>query len=226
MAESLSYDIEASSVRGVSTTPTNPGSRPYRSHKIPACDFCRRRKTRCTRDNVERACLPCRMYGAQCSTAIDSRLERNGTRKSRSAPKSKRARASAQVIRRDTTISANNQQQGNSRTSEADGMHDIPDSASKNTSNQSGHIVGPPMARDAQLLEQYLSPTGNRSTTTAYARSTPYSIYSDDPRNPVVYMKVPRQRGIPPAGNGTSSFSQFETMQKILEPLGPELLNM
>ncbi|KAJ9396058.1 transcriptional regulator family: Fungal Specific TF [Paecilomyces variotii] len=82
------------------------------------------------------------------------------------------------------------------------------------------------MARDAQILEQHLSPTRNRNTTSLYARSTPYSVYSDDPRNPVVYMKVPRQRGIPPAGNGTSSFSQFETMQKILEPLGPELFHI
>lgn len=225
MAESPSHDIGAISVQHASTSST-PRSRPYRSHKVPACDFCRRRKTRCTRDNVDKECLPCRMYGAQCSTAIDSQSRSHETLEFHSVPRRKRARTSPQVTRRDANMSAKDHQKENSTSSQTDDIHDAPASASKSTFDQSGHIIGPAMARDAQILEQHLSPTRNRNTTSLYARSTPYSVYSDDPRNPVVYMKVPRQRGIPPAGNGTSSFSQFETMQKILEPLGPELFHM
>lgn len=60
----------------------------------------------------------------------------------------------------------------------------------------------------------------------SYARPNPYSVYSDDPRNPVVYMKVPRQRGILPSGNESSGFRQFEAMEKIVEPLGSELFRV
>jgi hypothetical protein len=42
-------------------------SRPYRSHRFPACDFCRRRKSRCTRDVDNRPCLLCRVNGVECT---------------------------------------------------------------------------------------------------------------------------------------------------------------
>ncbi|RAO73325.1 uncharacterized protein BHQ10_009337 [Talaromyces amestolkiae] len=77
------------------------------------------------------------------------------------------------------------------------------------------------MARDAQILEHYMSPAYN--TTASCARPSPYSVYSHDPRDPVVYMKVPRHRNIAPSGNGTAGFRQYEVMEKILEPLGPQL---
>lgn len=225
MAEISHHDLENRSLQGVSTDPATPSSRPYRSHKIPACEFCRRRKTRCTRDDIDKACLPCRMYGADCSVAVDSQSKSHETSESQSPPRKKRIRRSSQASLRDA-ISLEHRRKANARSSQLDDANETPTPASKNTLNQLGHIIGPAMARDAQLLEQYLSPTSNTNTAGASARPTPYSIYSDDPRNPVVYMKVPRQRGIPPAGNGTSSFSQFETMQKIIEPLGSELVNM
>lgn len=90
--------------------------------------------------------------------------------------------------------------------------------------NQASHIVGPALARDAQVLEKYISPA--YSSIVSHARPNPYSVYSDDPRNPVVYMKVPRQRGVDPSGNGTSGFKQCETIEKILQPLGPEVFNL
>lgn len=89
-------------------------------------------------------------------------------------------------------------------------------------SNQSSHIVSPAMARDAQILERYMSPI--YYTAVSYTRPKPYSVYSHNPRNPVVYMKVPRrQRNIASSGNGTAGFKQFEAMEKIVEPLGPKL---
>jgi hypothetical protein len=39
-------------------------------------------------------------------------------------------------------------------------------------------------------------------------------------------MKVPRQRNIAPSGNGTAGFRQFEAMEKVVEPLGPELCSV
>jgi hypothetical protein len=80
------------------------------------------------------------------------------------------------------------------------------------------------MARDAQVLQRYMSPAYD--TAVSYARPNPYSVYSHDPRDPVVYMKVPRHRNIVPSGNGTAGFKQFESMEKIIEPLGPELCHV
>ncbi|OJJ42544.1 hypothetical protein ASPZODRAFT_76489 [Penicilliopsis zonata CBS 506.65] len=162
-----------------------PGTtRPYRSHKIPACDFCRRRKSRCTQDVADQPCLLCRMHGAECSRTGMSTVSRPVTAR-------KRLRKSSDA--------------GESHQPAA------PAAAGADDGTQSDHIVGPAMARDAQVLGQYET------------HPNPYSVYSDDSRNPVVYMKVPRQRNVVPSGNGTAGFRQFETMEKIVEPLGAEL---
>ena len=44
----------------------NAGARPYRSHKVRACDLCRKRKSRCTVDIPGQSCLLCRVQGADC----------------------------------------------------------------------------------------------------------------------------------------------------------------
>lgn len=41
--------------------------RPYRSHKVPACERCRVRKLRCTVDIKDKPCLLCRLHSAECS---------------------------------------------------------------------------------------------------------------------------------------------------------------
>ncbi|RDW64314.1 fungal specific transcription factor domain-containing protein [Aspergillus mulundensis] len=82
------------------------------------------------------------------------------------------------------------------------------------------------MARDAQVLEQCMSSIPLANSAVSYARPNPYSVYSDDTRNPVLYMKVPRQRNVVPSGNGTAGFRQFEAMEKVVEPLGPELCSI
>src|SRR5271163_1146068 len=43
--------------------------RPYRSHRYPACTRCKKRRSRCTIDLPGTACLLCRMYHAECSSA-------------------------------------------------------------------------------------------------------------------------------------------------------------
>lgn len=40
--------------------------RPYRSHLRPACDACRRRKSRCTMAESSGVCLMCQAHGSQC----------------------------------------------------------------------------------------------------------------------------------------------------------------
>ncbi|KAK6077427.1 fungal specific transcription factor domain-containing protein [Seiridium cupressi] len=88
----------------------------------------------------------------------------------------------------------------------------------------SGHIIGPTLARDAQMIEQFLSP--REGIAESHVRPNPYSVYSDNPSNPVVYMKVPKQRTAASSGNGTPGFKQCEIMNRILEPLGPSLVEL
>ena len=103
--------------------------------------------------------------------------------------------------------------------------NDVPgDTERSRNPTQTTHIIGPVMARDAQVLEKYMSP--NYASAVSHVRPNPYSVYSDDPINPVVYMKVPRQRGLLPLGNGTPGFKQCENMQKILEPLDPDVFSL
>ncbi|CRG86446.1 putative transcriptional regulatory protein C777,02 [Talaromyces islandicus] len=200
--------------------------RPYRSHKIPACDFCRRRKSRCTQDLVDQPCLLCRMHGAACSTAKRG-LGDASPRADTPTTTTRRRRVS-----RKASQNTDKHQSRLSRTAaarhspvEEEQLRPAPQvSTANDTNNQSSHIVGPAMARDAQVLQRYMSPVYD--TAVSYARPNPYSVYSHDPRDPVVYMKVPRQRNIVPSGNGTAGFKQFESMEKIIEPLGPELCHV
>lgn len=92
------------------------------------------------------------------------------------------------------------------------------------TEQQSRHIVGPSLARDAQVLEQYISPRDG--TAVSHVRPNPYSVYSDDPRDPVVYMKVPRQRSSAASGNGTVGFKQCEIIENILGSLRTPLVQL
>lgn len=187
-------------------------SRPYRSHKFPACDFCRRRKSRCTQQSLDQPCVECVMHQVRCSrtslhveTSVSATAERSRKR------------------RRRLNKTLASRRQSSSPEACTPGDHPPPPSFTPNnpSKTQSAHIVGPAMARDAQVLESYLSPADN--TTASCARPTPYSVYSHDPHNPVVYMKVPRHRNIAPSGNGTAGFRQYEAMEKIIEPLGPDL---
>ncbi|KAL4878218.1 fungal-specific transcription factor domain-containing protein [Aspergillus karnatakaensis] len=204
-------------------TPISPVSaRPYRSHKIPACDFCRKRRSRCTQENADQPCLLCRMHGATCSRA-SNRPTATAKRRRLSSHLPQESETQQGSVRSPTT---GDPEYAESATHQSTGRTSAPTPgfAQNDSSNQSGHIVGPAMARDAQVLERCMSSI--YSTAVSYARPNPYSVYSDDTRNPVIYMKVPRQRNIVPSGNGTAGFRQFEAMDKVIEPLGSELCNV
>ncbi|KAL3481878.1 fungal-specific transcription factor domain-containing protein [Aspergillus californicus] len=192
-------------------------ARPYRSHKIPACDFCRKRRSRCTQETAGQPCLLCRMHGASCSRAS------NDNRGPITSAKRRRISSIAQEIQTQRSTSPTRQPSHNSPARDSD-QGPTPEFTQNDTSNQSGHIVGPAMARDAQVLERCMSSISN--TAVSYARPNPYSVYSDDTRNPVIYMKVPRQRNVVPSGNGTAGYRQFEAMEKVVEPLGSELCSV
>jgi hypothetical protein len=226
-------------------------SRPYRSHRFPACDFCRRRKSRCTRDLDNRPCLLCRVNGVECTqngteSAVGNESvhvvhRRKRPRESQPEPGQDDSPAPAASRVQDASLmdvqypNAQLQSPLDSRNRD-ERIHSqmethtprsvpTPQQVQNQNQNQTGHIVGPAVARDVQVLEQYMSPTYS-GLAVSYARPNPYSVYSDDPRHPIVYLKVPRQRVVSSLGNGSASFKQYETIEKILEPLGNELFSL
>lgn len=251
--------IDVSALGSSASTSAAPqGSRPYRSHRFPACDFCRRRKSRCTRDLDNRPCLLCRVNGVECTqTQISNGGESSpaiggvdgGRDREAAVPvhRKKRPRVSASEIQmeesmRKSPVAIRSQDsalmdvhfsnpQTQSREERVAPQMDyhtprsVPTPQQTQSQTQTGHIVGPAVARDVQVLEQYMSPTYG-GLAVSYARPNPYSVYSDDPRHPIVYLKVPRQRVITSLGNGSAGFKQYEIMERILEPLGNDLFGL
>ena len=207
---------------------TNSG-RPYRSHKFPACDFCHRRKSRCIRARPGEPCSLCRLHQRECVTNVRGR---EGSRRPKSVAL-RRVVASSSKSGPPTlptpgaiTRAPENTQDAHEVTLGPDGVE-----ASQSTwpvqgpmERQSGHIVGPTLARDAQMLEEYMTPQNDGAVS--HVRPNPYSVYSDDPRNPVVYMKVPRHRSTDTSGNGTTGFKQCEIIDNILGHLRHDIFEL
>ncbi|KAL3418565.1 fungal specific transcription factor domain-containing protein [Phlyctema vagabunda] len=212
-------------------TPSPSSSRPYRSHRIPACDFCRRRKSRCTQDLANRPCLLCRLHGVECSRG-GLQIQRHEAPRT-ATPRKKQTSRPQQRTQQDNNAArpASSQLAHTVDTTRLNSPHDqhanqssVADTTSQENPRQGGHIVGPVVARDVQLLDQYMSPVYNLAMS--HARPNPYSFYSDDPSNPIVYLKVPRHRGVVPSGNGSAAFKQVETVEKILDPNANDLFSL
>ncbi|KAH8901631.1 1-aminocyclopropane-1-carboxylate [Thozetella sp. PMI_491] len=199
-------------------------SRPYRSHKVPACDFCHRRKSRCDRARLDEPCALCRTHHNDCKTSIKERASSRRMAGHARYLRSRKSTPAASPAVTETNLPAqdfHNLALGTTSLESASSIATLP---AVGAAGLSGHIVGPALARDAQMLEQFISPKDDIAES--HVHPNPYSVYSDDPRNPVVYMKVPRQRTTASSGNGTSGFKQCEILEKILEPLGPDLVEL
>lgn len=213
----------------------NPGTRPYRSHKVRACDLCRKRKSRCTVDIPGQSCLLCRVQGAVChyqdesyessvpsvpeskSWSVDQGMDKisSGQKRKRtpdiiSPPTSERRTEAPSNVPRA-------QSAGDSRGSDPSrpGVED--------PQNESVFIVGPVVADDAQVIEQHMPPEG--TSKAEVPNSHPYNVYSNDPRKPILYTTVSRRRkgvrlGTPPGEN------QKEILEQILGPFKHDLVRL
>ncbi|KAL4890833.1 fungal-specific transcription factor domain-containing protein [Aspergillus ambiguus] len=207
----------------------NAGARPYRSHKVRACDLCRKRKSRCTVDIPGQSCLLCRVQGADChyqeeSAAHDPSLPNGSDAKGWSVdsvgddlqPGQKRKREPESGSPPNTSRQRDNTESAiDSRASEPSrlGIDD--------PHNQSVHIIGPMVADDAQVIEKYTE----RSNKNVEPKSHPYNVYSNDPRKPILYTTVSRRRqgmrvGVPPGEN------QKEILEQILGPFRHDLVRL
>ncbi|GKZ27646.1 hypothetical protein AbraIFM66951_006001 [Aspergillus brasiliensis] len=212
----------------------NAGARPYRSHKVRACDLCRKRKSRCTVDIPGQSCLLCRVQGADChyqeETNHDPPLinshepkpwapdhtrvlslgqKRKRTPDAIESPSHPSRRRASSVAHSDSAL---DRRRSESRSQGVDDPH-----------NESVLIVGPVVAEDAQVIERYMPP--ERTSKSVEPKSQPYNVYSSDPRKPILYTTVSRRRqgmrvGVPPGEN------QKEILEQILGPFKRDLVRL
>ncbi|CAL5870148.1 uncharacterized protein PFLUO_LOCUS4383 [Penicillium psychrofluorescens] len=215
----------------------NAGARPYRSHKVRACDLCRKRKSRCTVDIPGQSCLLCRVQGADChyqeepnpdasvlsapesKTWPISRMEALSSGQKRKRSPDGLANSPSNIPTRQSTNGPspqNTTSSGGRRGSDSRRNYDDPQ-------NESVLIVGPMVAEDAQVIEQHMPP--ERFSQSEEPKNHPYNVYSSDPRRPILYQTISRRRkgmrvGTPPGEN------QKEILEQILGPFKHDLVRL
>ena len=205
--------------------PQLPVSRPYRSHKIRACDACRKRKVRCDVTSIGEDCQLCREQGKTCQYSVDEKPPRLRRLPLSDPSASERQRNNTPVLKRRHTLiddpekvevpepRAQNWEGSHVRTD--DRANDAPNRSDKG--RQSLHIVGPAVSSDAHVLEQYMSPGWPEGRT----NDNPYSVYFSDPSKPL-YKKVPRGR-VGLSINDNAGVNQREIFEQIFYPKAAQI---
>lgn len=177
-------------------------SRPYRSHRVPACIRCRSRKIRCHIDIPGEPCLSCRERRLKCQYAdhVGSTSPSDGRNLKRRRP------SSDGIADHDTPA----------RPRSAPVLH-------KPSTHPSARIIlAPHVAEDVDILQRHIS----KLQTAAVAQDQDtYQSLSDDTRNPVVYLTVPRFRtGVAPReGAGTE---QLEIINQLMGVFHHEVIEL
>jgi hypothetical protein len=148
-----------------------PG-RPYRSHRIPACEHCRKRKIRCNIDIPGKSCRFCRERNDTC----------NYTQKTTgvTVPSSRSLKRPRQKYTSTSALSLMGTEKNPAHSPNVDST----------SLTKSSLMMNPPMAEDIAVLEQYLSsraPEGRAPTK-------PYSTISNASGNPIIYLSIPQLR--------------------------------
>ncbi|CAK1363200.1 putative transcriptional regulatory protein [Cercospora beticola] len=201
---------------------TASASRPYRSHKVPACDLCRRRKIHCNVDVPGQSCRFCRERDLTCEfrqkRASDA-VEQRPAKRSR-ANRSENRNVPQEISSKGSTIGITLSKQGE-RSLPADlspGQIHAQGICLRNE-HLSPTVLGQGTTTPSESLAQFPSVAGtspNESslmlnppmaedievlehylTSHGAARSMvakPYSVISTAPGKPIVYLTVPRRR--------------------------------
>ncbi|KAH7346847.1 hypothetical protein BKA65DRAFT_585911 [Rhexocercosporidium sp. MPI-PUGE-AT-0058] len=177
-------------------------ARPYRPHKAPACDLCRTRKIRCNTDIPGQACRFCRERSVNC-------LFTSGTVKPVASPVPGPRRAK----RRRTHSFSEIDEPGAAAHTDGprSGLSQYP-GVLGTSPTESSLLMNPTMAGDIDVLEKYLTA---KPTSTESSARLPYSVISDTPGKPIIYLSYPRRRkGLQfPVDPGSS---QREVLDQIL----------
>lgn len=206
--------MEGTSMPSSTSSPARAG-RPYRSHKVPACGTCRKRKIRCDLDILDQPCRFCREKQLVCQNSVKNSRQRTGS-------------VGSQQFR----LGPSHSMQPNGISSEirpSESTHPSDDMASLSqypaitgtSPTECSIIMNPTMAEDVQVLENYLTSKSLRTSSTC----RPYTVVSRGADDPVVYVTVPRRRqGLRTATD--PGRAQREILEQILGPLKTELIRL
>lgn len=204
------------SVKPVMPSTPSASRRPYRSHKTPACDRCRRFKRRCTGGGPSEPCVLCKLQNVPCQPSDIAKAHtpsRRSTRADYTLPR--RNQVQEQTDPRNPSHPSPvpphvRNGLGDSESNDHNAIH-LGDAKA-----ESSIVVSPVLTEDIQALERYFSsgsPAGDSAPT------------ADGLDKSLVYMKVPRRReGLAMAKN-PGKF-QKEVLWQILRPFAKELVKL
>ncbi|KAI4727481.1 hypothetical protein E4T49_04749 [Aureobasidium sp. EXF-10728] len=199
-------------------------TRPYRSHKFPACTACRQRKIRCHFDQQAATCTLCREKGWQCVVASPAPSSQKRDRSSAAlGERSKKRTAQSIGPGGDGSPQVSTtrlSRQGSTIGTPAEPSAEIAQPLD-HPSTESTVIVGPVFQEDIQILGPYLS-RGDEARQSSKERQT---ATAGPGRNPLLYLSVPRRRrGLQPAKDPGSN--QKLILQHLVGPFADELIDL
>lgn len=190
--------------------------RPYRSHKTPACDRCRRFKRRCTGGGPDDPCVLCQLQNVPCQPSDITKAHtpsRRSTRVGYTLPRRNQVQEKPDTNNpaHESPIRPNVRNGlGESESNDHNAIH------LGNSRAESSIVVSPVLTEDIQALERYFSsgaPTGDPAPA------------ADGLERSLVYMRVPRRReGLAMAKNPGKY--QKEVLWQILRPFAKELVKL
>lgn len=188
-------------------------SRPYRSHRIRACDYCRRRKQRCIVETIGQTCRLCKHQAIECSYTSSNALNFERRKHRRIATPSPRKARNGPLPHQTEHFQSQQSTRPAARIKPSPELNqDIAPTTLENVLKLC-HIVGPVVSKDAHTLDQYMAP---RSPEDRRTTGNPYNVYSADPHLPVLYTKVDRRRRPGKAISKSPGVKQKNTMDQIL----------
>lgn len=197
------YPSSASIGREPSQTPE---VRPYRSHKFPACERCRKRKLRCAVDVAGQPCNSCTNSGSICTrpqkekevtanASISQGHENLSTNHANHPAKRRRTWQDDEFLGRSESEDRVQQQNNTSSPSRprprvASAVSISRDESNETAGSKSAMFVGPVMAEDVQMIQNYMSSRGRLPNDNG---NRVYDTVSDNPKDPVLCLTVPRR---------------------------------
>ncbi|THC88508.1 hypothetical protein EYZ11_012042 [Aspergillus tanneri] len=185
--------------------------RPYRSHKVPACDRCRRFKRRCTGGTPDQPCVLCNLQDVPCLISASPKT-RGGTRRS-AKPNQERAQprtVPSPVV--DVHHAALSPVEGEVALDHiGTNYHGSAGEDQSKSKVELSMVASPVISEDIQILERYMSSKASSMPSVA--------------GTPMVYMKVRGwSEGLAISENPGKR--QKETLRQILNPYADELIRL
>lgn len=194
--------------------------RPYRSHLRPACNPCRRRKSRCQTEANSEVCLMCRAHKTDCSFPEEPRSNQSTPQKRRRSEAA--ARRISNPSQRRTPTTALQSSSSIPRLSHVDASNDDESPLSLGSTEDQHlnlHIVGPTVTNDSQVLSDYLSgvPGATRSTRMVIPESAGRT-------KPVLFNMV-QKRPIGLSMHRSPAADKVDIIEKLLEPYTEQVID-